>query len=220
MTGRWDIQKQQVVETARRMATMGLVSGTSGNVSVRLGSYAGRDLMAITASGVSYDTLGADDIAIVDYEMEPVEGEAIPSSESLLHVAIYRRRPDVDAVVHTHALYSSVAAVAGVDIPPIVDEMVVTLGGAIVVSEYAFPGSSELAENVCDALGDRSAALIRSHGSVGVGHSLEEALDACALTEKVAQIFVMSSMLGKVTELPADVVEAETAIYRMRRGKA
>jgi L-fuculose-phosphate aldolase len=220
MTGRWDIQKQQVVETARRMATMGLVSGTSGNVSVRLGSYAGRDLMAITASGVSYDTLGADDIAIVDYEMEPVEGEAIPSSESLLHVAIYRRRPDVDAVVHTHALYSSVAAVAGVDIPPIVDEMVVTLGGAIGVSEYAFPGSSELAENVCDALGDRSAALIRSHGSVGVGHSLEEALDACALTEKVAQIFVMSSMLGKVTELPADVVEAETAIYRMRRGKA
>ena len=220
MTGRWDIQKQQVVETARRMATMGLVSGTSGNVSVRLGSYAGRDLMAITASGVSYDTLGADDIAIVDYEMEPVEGEAIPSSESLLHVAIYRRRPDVDAVVHTHALYSSVAAVAGVDIPPIVDEMVVTLGGAIGVSKYAFPGSSELAENVCDALGDRSAALIRSHGSVGVGHSLEEALDACALTEKVAQIFVMSSMLGKVTELPADVVEAETAIYRMRRGKA
>jgi L-fuculose-phosphate aldolase len=198
------------------MAAMGLVSGTSGNVSARLGSYEGRDLMAITASGVSYDTLGVDDIAIVDYEMEPVEGEAIPSSESLLHVAIYRRRPDVDAVVHTHALYSSVTAVVGVDIPPIVDEMVVNIGGAVGVSEYAFPGSSELAENVCDALGDKSAALIRSHGSVGVGRTLGEALDACALTEKVAQIFVMSSMLGEVTELPADVVEAETAIYRMR----
>ena len=131
MTGRWDIQKQQVVETARRMTAMGLVSGTNGNVSLCLGSYDGRDLMAITASGVKYDDLGADDIAIVDYEMEPVEGDAIPSSESLLHVAIYRRRPDVDAVVHTHALYSSVAAVAGVDIPPIVDEMVVTLGGAV-----------------------------------------------------------------------------------------
>lgn len=202
------------------MAAMGLVSGTSGNVSTRLGEYEGRDLLAITASGVKYDDLGVDDIAIVDYEIEPVEGDAIPSSESLLHVAIYRRRPDVDAVVHTHALYSTVAAVAGVDIPPIIDEMVVTIGGAVRLSEYAFPGSSELAENVCDALGDCSAALIRSHGSVGVGSTLEEALDACALTEKVAQIFVMSSMLGKVTELPADVVEAETAIYRMRRGKA
>ena len=202
------------------MAAMGLVSGTSGNVSTRLGEYDGRDLLAITASGVKYDDLGVDDIAVVDYEIEPVEGDAIPSSESLLHVAIYRRRPDVDAVVHTHALYSSVAAVAGIDIPPIIDEMVVTIGGAVRVSEYAFPGSSELAENVCDALGDRSAALIRSHGSVGVGSTLDEALDACALTEKVAQIFVMSSMLGKVTELPADVVEAETAIYRMRRGKA
>ena len=218
MTNRWHGEKRQVVETARRMAEMGLVSGSSGNVSMRLGPWEGRDILAITAAGVGYDELGVDDIAIVDYELEPVEGDAIPSSESLLHVAVYRRRPDVDAVVHTHALYSSVAAVAGVPIPPIIDEMVVNIGGEVRVSKYAFPGSSELAESVCDALGDRSAALIRSHGSIGVGRTLGEALDACALTEKVAQIFVMSSLLGKVTELPPEVVEAESAIYRMRRG--
>ena len=219
MTSRWREERKEVVETARRMAAMGLVSGSSGNVSMRLGPSEGRDILAITAAGVSYDGLGVDDIAIVDYELEPVEGDAVPSSESLLHVAVYRRRPDVDAVVHTHALYSSVAAVAGVPIPPIIDEMVVNIGGAVQVSEYAFPGSSELAESVCDALGDRSAALIRSHGSVGVGRTLGEALDACALTEKVAQIFVMSSLLGDVTELPTEVVEAEQAIYRMLRGK-
>jgi L-fuculose-phosphate aldolase len=217
MTNRWHDEKKQVLETARRMAEMGLVSGSSGNVSMRLAPLEGRDILAITAAGVSYDELGVDDIAIVDYELEPVEGDAIPSSESLLHVAVYRRRPDVDAVVHTHALYSSVAAVGGVPIPPIIDEMVVNIGGAVQVSEYAFPGSSELAENVCDALGDRSAALIRSHGSVGVGLTLREALDACALTEKVAQIFVMSSLMGKVTELPPEVVEAEQAIYRMHK---
>jgi L-fuculose-phosphate aldolase len=218
MTGAWQTQKKEVVETARRMAELGLVTGSSGNVSMRLAPLDGRDILAITAAGVSYDSLGIDDIAIVDHDLEPVEGDVIPSSESLLHVAIYRRRPDVDAVVHTHALYSSVAAVAGVAIPPIIDEMVVNIGGAVQVSAYAFPGSSELAESVCDALGDRSAALMRNHGAVGVGRSLREALDVCALTEKVAQIFVMSSMLGKVTELPPDVVEAETAIYRMRRG--
>ena len=218
MTNRWSEGKKKVVETARRMAELGLVSGSSGNVSMRLAPLEGRELLAITAAGLGYDKLGVDDIAIVDYELEPVEGDAIPSSESLLHVTIYRRRPDVDAVVHTHALYSSVAAVTGVPIPPIIDEMVVNIGGEVQVSKYAFPGSSELAESVCDALGDRSAALIRSHGAVGVGRTLGEALDACALTEKVAQIFVMSSLLGNVTELPRDVVEAEQAIYRMRRG--
>ena len=218
MTSRWHEGKKQVVEAARRMAEMGLVSGSSGNVSTRLAPSDGRDILAITAFGVNCGELVANDIAIVDHDLEPIEGDAIPSSESLLHIGIYQRRPDVKAIVHTHALYSSVAAVAGVPIPPIIDEMVVNIGGAVQVSEYAFPGSSELAESVCDALGDRSAALIRSHGSVGVGRTLGEALDACALTEKVAQIFVTSSLIGKVTELPPEVVEAESAIYRMRRG--
>ena len=199
------------------MFELGLVVGASGNVSVRLPADGDRELFAVTPFGKPYDTLRDEDIVVVDHDIEPVEGDLAPSSESLLHVAIYGRRPDVAAVVHTHAVYSSVAAVAGLEVPAIIDEMVVALGGAVHVSEYAFPGTAELADNVCAALGERNAAIIRNHGAVGVGRDLREALDACVLTERVAQIFVLSSLLGKVDALPREIVEAEAAIFRMSR---
>ena len=199
---------------------LGLVTGSSGNVSRRLGSSDGAELMAITPTGRPHADLKDEDIAVVDFDIEPVEGGPPPSSESLMHVAIYRARPDVWAVIHTHAVYSSVAAVAGLAIPPIVDEMAVTLGGAIEVSDYGFPGTMELADSVRDALGERNAALMRNHGAVGVGSDLKEAMEVCKLTERVAQIYVMASILGKVSPLPEDIVEAETAIFRMRRQSA
>ena len=208
-----DAAKRQVSEVARKMAELGLVSGTSGNVSARLPDA----LFAITPMGRSYEGMSADDIVVVDGDLYPVEGDLMPSSESLLHVAIYEARPDVGGIVHTHAVYSSAVAVAGLGIPPIVDEMVVVLGGEIRVSEYAPPASEELAERVCEALGNRDAALIRNHGAVGVGATPEAALDASILTERVAKIFVMSSILGRATALPDEVAESEATIFEMRR---
>ena len=201
------------------MAELGLLPGASGNVSVRLGPHAARDLLAITPSGRRNADLKLEDIVVIDFDAEPVEGSLTPSSETLLHVAIYRARPDVGAVIHTHSVFASVASVAGLQIPPIIDEMVVAIGGTVQVSEYAFPSTEELADNVCAALGERNAALIRNHGAVGVGRDLVEALDVCTLTERVAQVFVQASLLGKVSELPEDVVQAETAIYNMRRAE-
>ena len=207
------VAKQQVAEVARRMAELDLVSGTSGNVSARLSD----GLMAITPMGKSYDGMTADDIVVLDGDLNPVEGDLMPSSESLLHVAIYAARPDVGGIVHTHAVYSSAVAAAGLAIPPIVDEMVVNLGGAVRVSEYAPPASETVAERVCDALGNRDAALIRNHGAVAVGGDPLAALIASILTERVAQIFVLSSILGSPTTLPDEVVASEAAIFEMRR---
>ncbi len=208
-----DAAKRRVAEVARKMAELGLVSGTSGNVSARLPDA----LFAITPMGRSYEGMSADDIVVVDGDLYPVEGDLIPSSESLLHVAIYEARPDVGGIVHTHAVYSSAVAVAGLGIPPIVDEMVVALGGEVRVSDYAPPASEELAERVCAALGNRDAALIRNHGAVAVGATPEAALDASILTERAAKIFVMSSILGRPTALPDEVAESEAAIFEMRR---
>ena len=207
------VAKQQVAEVARRMAELDLVSGTSGNVSARLSD----GLMAITPMGKSYEGMTADDIVVVDGDLNPVEGDLMPSSESLLHVAIYAARPDVGGIVHTHAVYSSAVAAAGLAIPPIVDEMVVNLGGAVRVSEYAPPASETVAERVCDALGNRDAALIRNHGAVAVGADPEAALKASILTERAAKIFVLSSILGSPTTLPDEVVASEAAIFEMRR---
>ena len=208
-----DAAKQQVAEVARKMAELGLVSGTSGNVSARLPD----GLMAITPMGKSCEAMSAEDIVVVDGELYPVEGDLTPSSESLVHAGIYRARADVGGIVHTHAVYSSAVAAAGLAIPPIVDEMVVTLGGEVRVSEYAPPASEEVAEQVCAALGNRDAALIRNHGAVAVGGDAEAALAAAVLTERVARIFVLSSILGSPTALPDEVVASEAAIFEMRR---
>ena len=199
------------------MDKIGLVSGSSGNLSVRVASEEPGGLVAITPRGKPYRDLSDEDVVVVDFEAEPVEGELPPSAETMLHVGIYSARPDVRSVVHTHSVFSSVAAVAGMAIPPIIDEMVVTLGGGIEVSEYAFPGSEDLAENVAAALGERAAVLMRNHGAVGVGRDSRAALDVCILVERVAQIFIYSSLLGRAHTLPPDVVEAEQAFYRMRQ---
>lgn len=213
MTDNYAEERAAVAATAREMDRLGLVSGSSGNVSMRLSEDG---LMAITPMGVPYTELAESDVVVVDDDLEPIEGDLAPSSESLLHLGIYSRRPDAGAVIHTHSVFSSVSAVTGRAIPPIVDEMVVYVGGKIRVSEYAFPGSEDLAEKVCEALQDRSAALIRNHGAVGVGRTLKEALRVCSLIERVAKIHTYALMTGDVGELPADVVEREQAIYKMR----
>ncbi|MCI0439898.1 MAG: class II aldolase/adducin family protein, partial [Chloroflexi bacterium] len=210
MNSIWKEQKRAVVLAAQKMESLGLVTGTAGNVSVRLPPLDdGRAILAVTPTSRAYDTLIDDDIVVVDHDVDTIEGALAPSSETLLHVGIYKARPDVQAVIHTHSLFSSVAAVAGLDIPPILDEMMVYIGGTVKLADYGFPGTEELADKVCEALGERNAALIRNHGMVGVGRDLGQALDICALVERAAQIFIYASMLGKATTPPPDALEAE-----------
>jgi L-fuculose-phosphate aldolase len=216
VTGFWE-ERARVLEAVRRIVALGLVSGASGNVSMRL-SAQGRELFAVTASRVPYARFGIDDVVVVDLDIEPVYGEGIPSSESLTHAAVYRARPDVGAVIHTHPVYATAFAVAGRPIPPIVDEQVVLLGGAVGVAAYSASASEELAKNVVAALGDRAAVLLRSHGCVGVGADLGEAVAVVELVERIACIHVAASALGGVQELPEEVVRTEAQVYRMMRG--
>ena len=214
----WQEERRAVLEAAQRMAALGLVVGTSGNVSMRVDVDSDEgELMAITPSGIEYDILNTEDILLTDMDIEPVEGDGVPSSEAMLHAEIYRHRRDVGAVMHTHSAFATAVAVAGLDMPPIIDEMVLTVGGEVKVAEYAFPSSEALAANVRDALGGRNAALMRNHGVVGVGADLREALKVCELVEHAARVMVYASMLGGATSLPSDVLEAEMALFEMRR---
>lgn len=209
----WQAEKQAVVEASRDIARKGLVAGSAGNVSMRLGSD--RELLAITASGKDYQAITAEDIQVINFEGDPVEGDRMPSVETMMHVAAYRARPDVQAVIHTHSIYASALAVCRLELPPIMDEMVVLLGGTILVTEYAPPGSDELAERAGAALKEKNAALIANHGVVGVGANLRQALAVCEMVERGAQIYVIARTLGKANPLPADVVSTETQLFRM-----
>ena len=158
-----------------------------------------------------------EDVMVIDGDVDVIEGEGVPSSESLTHVAVYRARPDVGCVIHTHSLYASVLAVAAVDLPPIIDEMVVYLGGPVKVAEYGFPSTEELGEKTVAALEDRNAVLVRNHGVVSAGAGVFEALRACELVERAAQIFVQASAFGHVQGLPPLAVEAERQIFKMQQ---
>jgi L-fuculose-phosphate aldolase len=211
-------ERQQVLEAVRRIVDGGLVAISSGNVSMRIRRPDG-DLFAVTASRVPYHRFTLDDVLVVDENVDTVFGEGVPSSESLLHMAVYGARPDAGAVIHTHSLYASAYAVAGRPIPPLLDEQVVALGGAVEVAKYGASASEELAEHAVAALGDRAAVLLRNHGVVGIGGDLEEAVAVVQLVERVAQIGVMAAVIGgKGEELPPDIVSSERAVYRMMKG--
>ena len=209
----WVGLRTSVLKAAKAMYREGLVAGTSGNVSARCG----RELLAITATGVEYDAMALDDIVVVDFDGEPVIGDAIPSTEMLMHAAIYRAREDAGAVMHTHSVYATALAVAGMPIPALVDEMVVYVGGAIEVSDYTFPGTEELGDRVIEALGERNAALIRNHGLVGVGKDPADALRTCVMAERLAHVFTIANALGNAEPLPPAAVETELELFRMRR---
>ncbi len=211
----WEKGKGVVRRTAQRMLEKGLVVGTSGNVSLRLPPEGGRELLAITPNRRYYEDLKVSDIQVIDFEAEPVEGELAPSIETMLHIGIYRARKDVGAVIHTHSLFASVLAVAGLGIPPILDEQIISLGGEVKVARYAPPGSEELVQNALEALEERNAVLLANHGVVGVGRDMREALTVCEVVERMAQVYLLGRLLGRINPLPSDVVEGEKAIFKL-----
>lgn len=209
----WESEKKQVIEAAQEMERKGLAVGTAGNISMRLKDPGGRDLIAITPSGRYYDSLKVDDIVVVDFTGQKVEGELKASIETIMHIHVQQARKKVNAVVHAHPAFCSAIAVAGMDIPPLIDEQVILIGGEIKVAEYGFPGTPELAKNVVSALGPRNAVILANHGVLSVGRDMREALTICELAEEMAKIYVSALSLGKVNQLPAEAVKLEKAFF-------
>jgi L-fuculose-phosphate aldolase len=216
----WEPQRQQLLETMQRLDRLGMVSGSSGNASIKLPTADDQaQLYLVTPAAISYDVITAEQMVLVNHDLEIVENTAlVPSSESLLHIAVYDQRPDVSAIIHTHSIYASVQAVKAEAIPPIIDEMTVYIGGQIEVSEYGFPGTPELAQKSVEALGDRRAAIIRNHGMFAVADTLAEALRVAELVERVAEIYVHAKISGTIVPVPEHAVEAERTMYLERTG--
>ena len=216
----WNSEKKAVLEAAQEMAQKGLVVGTSGNVSMRLREPSGRELLAITPNARYYDSLTVDDIVVIDFEGERVEGELAASIETMLHIGVYKARKKVNAIIHTHPVFGSVISVAGLEIPAILDDQVIYIGGEIKLAEYALPGSQELVENVLSALGPRNAVLLANHGVLSVGRNMREAFTISELVEKTAKIYVCALSLGRVNPLPAEAAEVEKAVFAFLHGES
>jgi len=175
-----------VVETARRTAADGLVVGTSGNVSARVG-----DIVLVTPSGVPYDRLGPRDAVGVDIEGRQVLGDLVPTSELPLHLAVYRDT-DAAAVVHTHAVHATAVSTLVTEVP-LVHYAAAMLGGPVRTAAYARYGTRELADAMLAALRDRTACLLRNHGTVAYGATLDEAYDRTAQLEWMCRLWLTAS---------------------------
>ncbi|HHX94882.1 MAG TPA: class II aldolase/adducin family protein [Clostridia bacterium] len=187
-------ERRQVLAAARKISGAGLVTGTWGNVSARCGE---KDLMIVTPSGVSYDTLRMEDMVLVDGSGQVLEGRLKPSSEVSLHMGIYKNRPDVKAIIHTHSLYAAAFAVAGKSLPVILEETAQVIGHEVPVADYALCGTDSLAANAVKALGkDKQAVLLANHGLVTLGSSMAEALKKAQVIEKTSQVFIYAQILG------------------------
>ncbi|MDI3387442.1 class II aldolase/adducin family protein [Streptomyces sp. B-S-A8] len=205
----------ELVRTARRTADTGLVVGTSGNVSVRVG-----ELVLITPSGVPYDRLGAGDTVAVDLDGRQVIGELRPTSELPLHLAVYRSTP-AGAVVHTHALHATAVSTLVPELPP-VHYMTADLGGSVRVAPYALYGTPELAAHMLDALRGRTACLLQNHGAVTYGDTLGQAYDRTAQLEWMSRLWLTAhSVPGLTPSLlgPADLAAAEQQLKGYGQGR-
>ncbi|MFF3336106.1 class II aldolase/adducin family protein [Streptomyces sp. NPDC002888] len=183
---------QALVATARRTVADGLVVGTSGNVSVRVG-----DTVLVTPSGVPYDRLTPDDVTGVDLDGRQVHGTLVPTSELPMHLAVYRTT-DARAVVHTHAVHATAVSTLVTELPS-VHYMTGALGGPVRVARYATYGTDELAENVRDALTDRSGCLLQNHGTITYGTTLDQAYDRTAQLEWMCRLWLTASSVPGLT---------------------
>jgi len=215
--GRWQEARKTVLEAALKMVEKGLVVGTSGNISLRLPSDGKNQMMAITPTSRHYDTLKVQDIPIIDFDGQRIAGDMPPSIETPLHIGIYRARKNVNAIIHTHSVYVSAAAVAGINIPPILEDQVVFLGGEIKLADYALSGTPEQLTNVLAALEDRSAVLLGNHGAIGTGRTMRYAFTACELIEKTARVYLIALSAGKVNQISGkDLVTRKTLYAKLQ----
>lgn len=182
-------ERADIVRHAQRLRPDRLVVATSGNLSVRRG-----DLVAITPSGLDYDDLRPELVTVVSMDGTLVEGELAPSTELPLHLAAYRATT-ARAVVHTHSLSATVVACTEEELPP-VHYLFGEMGGPVRVAPYAGFGTAALAAGLAGALEGRTAALLRSHGAVTVGETLERAYSRALVLEWLAALWLRAAAHG------------------------
>jgi len=189
-----DQVRMEVVKGAKAIFAKGLVEAGEGNVSVR---NANKDELFITPSFNQYDTLKRDEIVHLNFDGTPLSAGKLPSTEAKMHIAIYKSRPKVQAVIHTHSTFATMLSIVQKDIPIIMEEMYIFLGGSINVSDFGKAHTAEIGEVALDALGIKNAALLANHGVIVCGKSLDQAVKFAELVEKLAKIYWGALQIGE-----------------------
>ena len=208
-------EREEIIRACRKLSAAGLVVGTAGNVSVRVG-----DLVAVTPSGVDYGELAASDVGVHRLDGAPVEARLAPTSELPLHLAVYGADAGAGAgagawagpaaIVHTHSVAATAVSTLADEVPAL-HYYVAMFGGAVRVAPYATYGTDELASNAVHALRGRTACLLGSHGAVTTGPDLKTACDRAVYLEWVCDVYLRAAAAGTPRLLPPGEIEAVAA---------
>ena len=195
--------RREICLLNQELPRSGLVAWTSGNVS-------GRDphsgLVVIKPSGIRYEELTPEKMVVVDLDGEVVEGPLKPSSDTRAHVYVYRHRPEIHGVVHTHSTFATAWAAVGKPIPPVLTAICDEFGGPIPVGAYARIGGDEIGQEIIRSIGESPAILMKNHGVFTVGKTPEAAVKAAVMVEDVARTVFYALQLGHPLEIPRDEV--------------
>ncbi|MFW9896955.1 MAG: class II aldolase/adducin family protein [Candidatus Thorarchaeota archaeon] len=184
----------EAVEGAKAIFTKGLVEMGEGNVSIRNGR---KEELFITPSFNNYSTLKPEEIVHVNFEGNPLSSGKLPSTETKMHIAIYKSRPKVQAVIHTHSVYATMLSIAQKSIPIIMEEMYIFLGGSVDISLFGKAHGEDIAHVALNALGKKNAALLANHGVIVCGKTMDHAVKFAELVEKLAYIYWGALQIGQ-----------------------
>jgi L-ribulose-5-phosphate 4-epimerase len=196
-----ELLKEELFQLHLELPRNNLVTWTGGNIS-------GRDpetgLVAIKPSGVRYEDLRPEHMVVLDLQGGIVEGGLKPSSDTYSHLYIYRARPDVGGVVHTHSRYASAFAAVGKSIPCVLTAMADEFGGSIPCGGFALIGDEAVGKVVVESIGKSPAVLLKNHGVFTIGKNPTAAVKAAVMTEDVAAIVWMAYQIGQPDEIPVE----------------
>jgi L-ribulose-5-phosphate 4-epimerase len=203
--------REDLVRCMKALLDRGLITGIGGNASVRL---EGTDEILITPSALYKGELKPEDIVKIDLEGNVKEGLFKPSIEWHFHSAVYKRRVDINAVIHTHSPMTTGLALAGKKIEPVTLESAVMLSD-VPILEFRYPGTKELGEQVAENILGHRAVILQNHGVIAVGYDLIEALTTIEVLEEISTMTFVASHFGGAKLIPPDQIELIKKLYKI-----
>jgi len=196
--------KEELVRLHSDLPKNNLVTWTGGNVSARDPETG---LVVIKASGIRYEEMRPQHMVVMDIDGQRVEGDYKPSSDVYSHLYIYRHRPDVNGVVHTHSRYATAFAAVGKEIPCVLTAMGDEFGGPIPCGGFALIGDEAIGKVVIDSIGKSPAVLLKNHGVFTIGKNATAAVKAAVMTEDAAATVWMALQIGTPDIIPQEDVD-------------
>src|SRR5271170_4087304 len=200
--------KEQFCDIGRRIWLKGFCAGNEGNHSYRLSE----DRVLCTPTGISKGGLKPDDLCVVDMEGKQVSGKRGRTSEILMHLFVYKNRPDIRAVIHSHPPHATAFAISGIELPTCIHPEAEVFLGRVPMAKYVTPGDTRLGETLAPYIKDANTILLSNHGTVSFGSSLEDAYYKLEIVDAYSRILLLAKQLGYVQTLSNDQMKELLAL--------